>query len=149
MGDHRSVPTRLRAASEHLVVDVGSTVPQHLVEGIPVSLAPGLTEIDLGKNDFLRVPAGGPGNRPPGVTDDEALSLKGLASLGPDAIGARDEHRVAVRRPHREYVGHRLAAFLLSGNRHPVGGDTDDVGALQGAKPERLGKPAIVANRYA
>src|SRR5437879_6417965 len=128
--DHRSVPTRLRAASEHLVVDVGSTVPQHLVEGIPVSHAPGLTEIDLGKNDLLRVPAGRPGNRPPGVTDDEALPLEGLSSLGPDAIGAGDEHRIAVGGAHREDVGHRLSAFRLSWNRHPVGGHADDVGAL-------------------
>ena len=53
---HRSVPTRLGAASEHLVVDVGSAVAQHLVEGIPVSLAPGLTQIDLGKDDLLASP---------------------------------------------------------------------------------------------
>ena len=96
-----------------------------------------------------RVPAGGPGNRPSGVTDDEALSFKRLAPLDPDAIGAGDEHRVAVRRRHREDIGHRLAAFRLPGNRHPIGRHADDVGALQCAEPIRFGKPAVVANRYA
>ena len=60
MEDHRSVPTRTSRCAEHLVIDVGSAVPQHLVEGIPVSHAPGLTQIDLGKDDLLPSRLAGP-----------------------------------------------------------------------------------------
>ena len=104
-----SVPTALRVAAEHLAIDVGAPIAQHLVECVPVALAPGFAEIDLGEEDFFRVPAGRPGDGPSGVTDDQALPLKGLASLDADAIGAGDEHRIAVRGAHRENVGHRLA----------------------------------------
>jgi hypothetical protein len=36
--------------------------------------------------------------------------------------------------------------FACPGMGNPVGGDADDIGALQGAEPIALGEPAVVAD---
>src|SRR5664279_3535781 len=143
---YRSVPAGLDPASEHLAVHIGATITQDLVEGVPVPLAPGLAEIDLSHEDLFGIPAGRPGHGPPGVADDQALALERLAALDTNAIGAGNEHRVAVRRRHRKDIGHGLVAFGLPGDRHPIGRHADDVCALQGTHTIGFGKPAIVTD---
>jgi len=89
--------------------------------------------------------AGAP-DRPARVAHDEALAEERLAALDADAIGGGHEHRVGVRAGHAQDVGHGLAVVGLVGHRYPVGGDADDVRALERAEAVALGEPAVVAD---
>src|SRR5262245_59126929 len=43
-------------------------------------------------------------------------------------------------------LGHCGPPRFLAGDRHPVGGDADDVRALERLQPKSLGKPTIVTD---
>src|SRR5262249_13396269 len=121
-------------------------IPQNLIEFVPVALASGIRQIDAPVDDFFAIAACGARREPAGAAYDDALAFKKLFAFGADAVSAGNEHRVRMGRRLVQDVGHCGSARFLSGDWHPVGGDADDVRALERLQPKSLGKPAIVAD---
>src|SRR5262245_270512 len=141
-----SVPAPLDLRPEHLIIDVSAAIPQNLIEFVPVALASRVRQIDAPVDDFFAVAARGARYEPAGTADDDALAFETLVAFRANSVGAGNENGVRMGRSLVEGVGHCGPARFLAGDRHPVGGDADDVRALERLQPKSLGKPTIVTD---
>src|SRR5439155_3783804 len=113
---------------------------------VPIALATCVGQVPLGVDDLLAIGTGRTADGPARIAHDDALTDERLTALHADPVGGGDEDRVRVGGRHAENIRHRLALLLLARDRHPVGGDADDVRALERAEPIALGEPPVVAD---
>ena len=139
------MPAARRRCAEHLGVEVGAAVAQDLVEGVEIVVAPRVGEVDPGEHHLCAIGAGGTGERPAGVADDDTPAEEGLAALGADAVGGRTSMEFTCA-AHRQDACHHRQALRLLPHRDQVGRNAEEIGALQRRQAKDLREPDVVAD---